>query len=200
MDTLETLLERSSSHHDHLCPRQILGVRVGLAGMQALGFDGPPPKKRLLTILETDGCFADGVIEATACTVGHRTLRIEDYGKVAVTFVDTQTGKAVRVTPALDSREKASLFASDEPKHYTAQMKAYQTMRDEDLLHLQSVRLKVPIEQIVSRPGTRPNCEMCGEEIINEREVVQAGKTLCRSCAGFGYYTEISPAELNEPA
>lgn len=193
METLETLLQRCSSHHDHLCPRQILGVRVGLAGMAALGFDGPPPKKRLLTIVETDGCFADGVIEATECTVGHRTLRIEDYGKVAVTFVDKETGKAVRVIPSLDSRQKAQQFASDEPKHYMAQMKAYQSMPDEELLTIQPVRLKVPVEQIVSRPGTRPNCSVCGEEIINEREIVQEGKILCRSCAGYGYYTEIRP-------
>lgn len=168
--------------------------------MAALAFNGPPPKKRLLTILETDGCFADGVIEATACTVGHRTLRIEDYGKVAATFVDTETGNAVRVIPALDSREKANRYASDEAKHYMAQMKAYQTMPDEELLTIQPVRLNVPVEQIVSRHGPRNNCAKCGEEIINEREVVQAGYVLCRSCAGQGYYMELDPVKLNEPA
>jgi formylmethanofuran dehydrogenase subunit E len=45
----------------------------------------------LLTILETDGCAADGVSAATGCWVGRRTLRVEDFGKVAATFVDTQT-------------------------------------------------------------------------------------------------------------
>lgn len=196
MNTLETLLQRCSSHHDHLCPRQILGVRLGLAGMAALGFDGPPPKKRLLSILETDGCFADGVIEATGCTVGHRTLRIEDYGKVAVTFVDAQTGKAVRVIPAPDSREKANLYAPHESKHYLAQMQAYQTMPDKELLCVRPVELNVPVAQIVSRPGPRKNCAACGEEIINEREIVQAGKILCRTCAGLGYYRELPPTNL----
>ncbi len=84
------LLDKSMQDHDHLCPRQILGVRIGLAGMKALGFTEPPTKKQLLVISETDGCFVDGVIAATNCTVGHRTLRVEDYGKVAVTFVDVQ--------------------------------------------------------------------------------------------------------------
>ncbi|MCB9722404.1 MAG: formylmethanofuran dehydrogenase subunit E family protein, partial [Candidatus Omnitrophica bacterium] len=94
---IQPLLEKSVREHSHLCPRQILGVRIGIAGMNALGFDEPPAKKQLLVISETDGCFVDGIIAATDCTVGHRTLRVEDYGKVAATFVDAKTGRAVRV-------------------------------------------------------------------------------------------------------
>jgi formylmethanofuran dehydrogenase subunit E len=94
---IQPLLEKSSRDHSHLCPRQILGVRMGLCGMKALGFDAPPDKTHLLIITETDGCFADGLSAATNCTVGHRTLRVEDYGKAAATFVDTRTGLAVRV-------------------------------------------------------------------------------------------------------
>ncbi len=101
MKQLQALLERSSRNHDHLCPRQILGVRIGLAGLKSLGFSKPPVDKRLLVILETDGCFADGVIAATGCTVGHRTLRVEDYGKAAAVFVDTETSRAFRLAPAL---------------------------------------------------------------------------------------------------
>ena len=174
--------------HDHLCPRQILGVRIGMAGMKVLGFDEPPTKKRLLTISEMDGCFVDGVIVATGCTVGHRTLRIEDYGKVAVTFVDTQTRRAVRIAPALDVREKACIYAPDESSHYFAQLQAYQIMPNEELLTVQEVTLTTPVDELVSRPGIRVNCDVCGEEIINERELVQDGSTLCCACAGNGYY------------
>lgn len=193
MDKLQTLLETCSKRHDHLCPRQILGVRVGLAGLAALGFDEPPPKKRLLAILETDGCFADGVIEATACTVGHRRLRIEDYGKTAATIVDTRSGRAVRVTPALDVRKLAAAFVPHESRHYFAQMEAYQTMPDEQLLTVREVELLIDVDQIISRPGVRTECSRCGEEIINEREVLAEGKTVCRSCAGSSYY-RLAPA------
>ena len=185
---IQSLLERSMQDHDHLCPRQILGVRIGMAGMKALGFSEPPQNKRLLIISETDGCFVDGVIAATGCTVGHRTLRVEDYGKVAVTFVDTKTGQAVRVAPRLDIRERAVAFAPEEPRHYFAQMQAYQTMPDEEMLTTQDVRLHMPMEQIISRPGMRVNCDICGEEIMNEREVNRNGLTICRSCFGDGYY------------
>ena len=193
---ISPLLEKSMQDHDHLCPRQILGVRIGLAGMKALGFDEPPTKKRLLVITETDGCFVDGLIAATDCTVGHRTLRVEDYGKVAATFVDVKTGRTVRVAPALDVRERAYAYAPDEPRHYFAQMQAYQVMPDEEMFAIQEVVLNASVQEIVSRPGVRVNCDVCGEEIMNEREVKQEGLTLCRACAHGGYYQSIQNSIL----
>ena len=193
------LLEKSMQDHDHLCPRQILGVRIGLAGMRALGFAEPPRKKQLLVITETDGCFVDGVIAATDCTVGHRTLRVEDSGKIAATFVDTKTGRAVRVAPALDVRKKAYTCATDEPRHYFAQMQAYQIMPDDEMLTVREVALNTSIGQIISRAGVRVNCEVCGEEIINEREIIRDGLTMCRSCAGEAYYTSFPQPALNVP-
>ena len=191
---IQPLLEKSVREHSHLCPRQILGVRIGVAGMNALGFDEPPAKKQLLVISETDGCFVDGVIAATDCTVGHRTLRVEDYGKVAATFVDAKTGRAVRVAPRLDVRQQACVHAPSEPRHYFAQMQAYQVMPDEEMLVIQEVALSVPVEQIISRPGLRVNCDVCGEEIMNEREIMRDGLTICKSCAGHGYYRTVLAA------
>jgi formylmethanofuran dehydrogenase subunit E len=156
--------------------------------MKSLGFDAPPPKKRLLVIVESDGCFADGITAATDCTVGHRTLRVEDYGKIAATFVDTVSGRAIRIAPALDIRQKAHAYAPGEPRRYFAQMQAYQIMPDEEMFTVVEVQLKTSIEAIISRPGVRVNCDVCGEEIINEREIKQNGLTLCRACAGDAYY------------
>jgi formylmethanofuran dehydrogenase subunit E len=188
MKSFPALLRESSQHHSHLCPRQILGVRIGLAGMKALGLEANEGTKRLLVILETDGCFADGVIAATNCTVGHRTLRVEDYGKAAATFVDTGTGRAMRVAPTLDIRQQACACCPEEPRHYFAQMQAYQVMPDEQMVTVTEVHLAIPIAKIVSRPGVRVDCASCGEEIMNEREVMLEGEPLCRACAGGSYY------------
>ena len=157
---IQHLLEKSSQHHSHLCPRQILGVRIGLAGMNALGLEANEGTKRLLVILETDGCFADGVIAATNCTVGHRTLRVEDYGKVAATFVDTKTGKTLRVAPALDIRQRACACCPGESRHYFAQMEAYQVLPNEQLLMITDVQLELRVEKIVSHPGIRVDCAL----------------------------------------
>jgi formylmethanofuran dehydrogenase subunit E len=197
---IQPLLEKSSRDHSHLCPRQILGVRLGLAGMKALGFNEPPDKKQLFIITETDGCFADGLSAATNCTVGHRTLRIEDYGKAAATFVNTQTGHAVRVAPVLDIRQRACTFAPNEPRHYFAQMQSYRIMPDDDMFTITEVQLAISIEAILSRPGIRVDCDVCGEEIMNEREVKQNGLTMCRACAGRSYYQLPVSIEIFEKA
>lgn len=187
---IQYLLNLSSSRHDHLCPRQVLGVRTGLLAIKHFGLTvAENPKKQLLAILESDGCFADGVEVATGCTIGHRTLRVEDYGKIAATFVDTSTGVAIRITPRLNVRQRAIDCITSEARRYFAQLQAYQILPDEELLSLQEVHLKTSLDKLISKPGVRINCDICGEEIINERQVQDEGLTLCRSCAGNGYYS-----------
>lgn len=193
MSALQSILHLSASRHSHLCPRQILGVRMGMFAGEILELDLPQTKKRLLTILETDGCFADGVETATGCSVGHRTLRVEDYGKIAAVFVDTKTGRAIRLAPRLDVRERARLYAPEETRHYFAQLEGYQIMPADELFTIQEVSLTTPIESLVSRAGVRVNCALCGEEIINEREIIRDGQALCQACAAPAYYHPIHP-------
>lgn len=190
MTLLDELLHQSAELHKHLCPRQVLGARIGLAGTAVLGLSAWRKDKRLLIIVETDGCFADGVAVATGCTMGHRTLRLMDYGKIGATFIDVKTETAVRITPQLDIREKAYRYAPDEKKHYYAQLIGYQHMPDDSLLTIRAVRLSEPVARIVSRAGVRVNCAGCGEEIINEREVIQAGRPFCVACTDASYYSQ----------
>ncbi|MFO7664026.1 MAG: FmdE family protein [Chloroflexota bacterium] len=197
MTDLTAMLDISSARHRHLCPRQVLGVRIGLAGASALGLETYRTDKRLLVILETDGCFADGIEAATGCTVGHRTLRVADYGKIAATFVDTRTETAVRVAPQLDIRVQSRCFAPEESKQYFAQLVGYQRMPVEQLLTVQTVTLTTSARWLVSRAGVRVNCSMCGEEIINECEVIQDGQILCQACAGPAYYAAESLVPFN---
>ncbi len=192
---LEALLAESAERHRHLCPRQVLGIRMGLYGLRLLGFvdENYAPKflntrKQLLTIMEMDGCGADGVSVATNCWVGRRTLRVEDYGKMAATFVRVATGEAVRISPSPQARQLAAISEPDAPSRWHAYLKAYKKMPDEELLVARHVALKRPIESIISRAGVRAICEDCGEEIMNEREVAVNGRILCLSCAGEGGY------------
>ena len=192
---LRPLLEASAARHKHLCPRQVLGVRMGLYGLLALGLidETHPPfdnkNKRLLTIVEMDGCGADGISVATDCQVGRRTLRVLDYGKMAATIIDTQTEEAMRVWPRLDIRQIARQSMPDARSRWHAYLEAYQLIPNEELLHIQPVELTQSLAEILSRPNLRTQCDQCGEEIMNEREVVANGRTLCQSCAGNGYYS-----------
>ncbi|MBK8047439.1 MAG: TraR/DksA C4-type zinc finger protein [Anaerolineales bacterium] len=185
---LDELLARSAALHHHLCPRQVLGVQMGRYAAELLGLDLPQTDKRLLTIVETDGCFADGVAVAAGCWVGRRTLRVEDYGKVAATFVDTQTEHGVRISPRPDSRQQALVYAPSAPSTWEAMLHGYQRMPLAELFTVERVALMIPVATIISLPGLRTICDRCGEEIMNGREINGSGQTLCRACAFQPYY------------
>jgi formylmethanofuran dehydrogenase subunit E len=188
LPSLQELLQATAARHDHLCPRQVLGVRMGLFAAQTLRLDLPRTDKRLLTMVETDGCFADGIAVATGCWPGRRTLRIEDYGKVAATFVDTHTGRAVRLAPRSAARDLAARYAPEATNGWEAYLLGYQRMPDDELLAVQAVQLIASLQSIISTPEARTICAICGEEIFNEREVMREGKVMCKSCAGERYY------------
>lgn len=188
MHQLDERLQASAALHDHLCPRQVLGVRMGILAGQLLGITLPQHAKRILTIVETDGCLTDGIAVATNCWVGRRTMRVEDYGKVAATFIDTSTGESLRIVPNREARHSIRLYAPDAPDRWHAYLQGYQCMPAEELFVAQHVELCLPIEQIISQPHLRAICEQCNEEIMNGREVAHMGKIMCRSCAGEGYY------------
>jgi formylmethanofuran dehydrogenase subunit E len=195
MPDLKSLLDASAARHAHLCPRQVLGVRIGIRAGRELGLILPQSDKRLFAFVETDGCAADGIAVATGCQFGRRTLRLMDFGKVAATFVDTKTGRAIRIYPRADARQAAAVYAPETCDDWHAQLIGYQRMPDVALLHVQPVRLRLSLDRLISRPGLRAICQACGEEIMNERQVQLEGQTLCRACAGQAYYTAEPVAE-----
>jgi len=189
MQDLQTLLNLSArQHHDHLCPRQVLGVRLGMYAADLLGLDLPQDDKRLFVFVETDGCLIDGIAVATGCTVGRRTLRVIDYGKTAATFIDTLTERAIRITPSRESRARAHDYAPNASNRWHAQLAAYQVMPNNELLTAQHVTLTVSLQRIISQHGLRVVCEQCGEDVINERYVMVESKLLCQACAHGAYY------------
>ena len=161
---------------------------MGILAGEVLGLDLPRTDKRLLTIVETDGCATDGIAVVTHCSVGRRTMRVEDCGKVAATFVDTDTGQAVRLVPRSNVRQHAYVYAPAARSKWEAQLLGYQSMPASDLLDVQAVHLTTPLEQILGRPGMKAICDTCGEEIMNGRETIQNSETLCRTCSGQSYY------------
>jgi len=188
LEEVRTLLARAAAGHRHACPRQVLGVRMALAGAELLGLALPAPEGGLLSILETDGCFVSGVEAATGTEVRHRTLRVVDYGRLALTLADTATGRAVRLAPREGCRERAARVAPAGVSRYAAMLEGYQRLDTAELLTWQEVVLDPPAARLVSRPHVRARCDACGEEVVNERETRREGRTLCPACADGAYY------------
>lgn len=190
------LLQASSEHHQHVCPRQVIGVRMGLYAGQLLGLEVPQAdEKRLFTFIETDGCTLDGVVASTGCAVGRRTMHIFDFGKIAATFVDRETEQAVRIFPNPEARTLCSAYAPQAADRWHAYVYAYQKMPIEKLIIVQPVQLTVSMQAIISHKGARAVCDRCGEEVFNDREIILDGRVLCRACAGQSYYVAIQPPQ-----
>ena len=198
MKNLQDLLDQTAARHHHLCPRQVLGVRIGMLAGKVLSLDLPQTEKRLFVFSECDGCGCGGISVATGCWVDRRTLRVMDYGKLAATFVDTRSGQSIRIWPTAESRERAVQNGTDDLDRWHKQLQAYQVLPDEALFNIQSVKLTVSLEKIISQPGLRVICDRCGEEITNQREICRAGEILCRPCAGDRYYAPIT-LQLTQP-
>jgi formylmethanofuran dehydrogenase subunit E len=165
---------------------------MGLLAGEVFNLDLPQVDKRLFAFVECDGCGMGGIEIATGCRVDRRTLRVMDYGKLAATFVDTQTGVSVRIKTHPACRSTAEQYAPHSIDAWHRQLKAYQIMPNEALFITQPVILHVSMEKIIGQPGLRANCDLCGEEITNQREVLVDGQVLCRACAGESYYDYFS--------
>jgi formylmethanofuran dehydrogenase subunit E len=157
-----------------------------------LALEVPRRDKRLLVMVETDGCFADGLSVVTGCWVGRRTLRVVDYGRVAATVVDTVTDRAVRLRPDPRARQAALDWAPDSKDRWHAQLLGYQIMPTSELLQVTRVTLASRLTQSVATPSVRVTCTMCGEDILYSREIRASDGPICRACVDYPYYTAIS--------
>ena len=190
MKSFDEYLHDAEQAHGHLCAGQVLGVRMAMLGLQKLGIDDPQgaDRKRLVTFVEIDRCATDAVAVVTDCRLGKRALKFRDWGKMAATFVDVNSGRAVRVAAKESSKALAHQMHPEIGNKNQQQMLAYREMADDELFTTQWVRVDLPPEEFPGYKSERIVCDACGEGINFRREVHRAGKVLCRSCAGDSYY------------
>jgi formylmethanofuran dehydrogenase subunit E len=189
--SLDEYLDLAVVAHGHLCAGQVLGVRLALLGLRELGIDDPvAERKRIVTYVEIDRCVTDAVALVANCRLGKRALKFRDWGKVAATFVDMQTGRAIRIAAKESSKQAAREMFPKMPKE-AGQQKAYAQLSDEVLFSKKWVKVEVQPEDLPGFKGPRVVCAECGEGINFKREVLQDGRTLCRSCAGEKYFVPL---------
>ncbi len=188
MKSLAEYLIEAERNHGHMCPGQVLGVRMAMLGCHLIGIEEPKVGKRLIVFVEIDRCAADAINTVTGCRLGRRTLKFRDFGKLAATFLNTDTSEAARVVAVESSRELAKQLFSHLTTKKEQQLEAYKTLPDEDLFLWQRVSVNLPDADKPGHPLNRVLCDRCGEGINDHREVRREGRTLCRACAGEQYY------------
>jgi len=192
MKSLDEYLLEAEQAHGHLCAGQILGVRLAMLGLEKLGIEDPrgnkEDRKRLVTFVEIDRCATDAIAVVTGCRLGKRALKFRDWGKMAATFVDVSTGKAIRIAAKESSKALARAMHPEIENKNQQQMLAYREMPEDDLFTKQWVKVELPAEEFPGYKGERIVCAECGEGINFRREIQRDGRVLCRACSGERYY------------
>lgn len=200
MRSFDELMSESSAIHGHHCAGQILGVRMAMVGCREVGIDEPKGCKKLIVYVEMDRCATDAVQAVTGCSLGKRTLKFLDYGKMAATFVNTETKKAVRVLARDDARSHAATYAPQAQSPKDAQKQAYRVMPEELLFAFSAADIEIPAREMPGYRAPRVACARCGEGINYHREVERNGSTLCIPCAQGGLLPRMTDAAESKDA
>jgi formylmethanofuran dehydrogenase subunit E len=182
MNDFEIYFRKAADYHGHACAGIALGTKMTLAAMRYLGFDPSPKNKNLMVFVEVSRCMTDAVQAISCCTLGHRTLRFIDYGKFAASFVDLESGKAVRATV------RESFDSSGPIEEVAAKISQ---MADSDLVILEDVKIDIAADDLPGHSHKKAFCQVCGERVMDGRDVTRDSQTLCRACAGVRYYIRL---------
>ena len=193
MNDFNVLLDKARDFHGEVCPGIVMGTRIAMAGMRELGMTPFERNRDLMVYVEIDRCMADAVQAVTGITMGHRTLKYKDYGKFAATFLDLSTGKAARVSAAespLNQVESGKKPESGKPDMKRI-IENLSNVPEEELLIIEEVKVDLGEHDIPGFPKYKAYCDECGDRVLDRREVIMNGRTLCKACAVGPYYQKI---------
>jgi formylmethanofuran dehydrogenase subunit E len=197
------LLEASAAAHGHLCPGQVVGVRMAILGCRLVGLDEPTRReqiKKLIVYVEMDRCTADAVAHVTGVKLGRRSLKFVDYGIMAATFLNLVSGEAFRVVSTEEARDLAAVYAPEVSGTSRQQLAAYCRMPDSVLFRVQQVRVPIKPVDLPGPTRRKTTCRRCGQVVRDGREVIHNGDDICRPCAEGAYFSnprEITWADMN---
>jgi formylmethanofuran dehydrogenase subunit E len=194
MESIDSLLKECERLHGHMCAGQLLGTRMALLGCRLLDIDDPrgADRKKLIVWVEIDRCMTDAISAVTGVRLGKRSLKYVDYGKVAATFLNTETKRAVRIVALESSRRLADERYSEIGDKRTRQFRTYSEATDDELFKTELVSLELNEFDAPGSPRSRVICSVCEEGINDGREVVDAnGDAICRGCQRGTYYSKL---------
>jgi len=173
--------------HGHICPGTAIGYRAGEIAIKKLSSPRAVDEE-FLAIVENDSCSVDAIQVVTGCTFGKGNLIFKDHGKHVYTFINRDTGEALRlslnipideVNPEFaELRKKAFIgTASDEEKEEFENQRdktSYDIldMPDDELFKIEHVKIEIPEE---ARIFQSIKCAKCGELVAEHRARVKNG-------------------------
>ena len=194
MDAFDVLLKSSTTAHGHLCPGQVVGVRMAMLGCRLIDLNDPTRRdqiKKLIVFIEMDRCTADAVAHVTGVKLGRRSLKFMDYGIMAATFVNLESHRAFRVVSTEEARDLAPYFAPEISGKHAQQLEAYKRMPENVLFRVHEVKVTLSESDMPGPTRFKVACARCGQIVRDHREVVKDGRSYCRPCADGAYFSNV---------
>jgi formylmethanofuran dehydrogenase subunit E len=201
MDSFRSLLSACVDEHGHLCPGQVIGVRMAILGCRLIGLEEPRHReqiKKLLVYVEMDRCTADAVAHVTGARLGRRSLKFVDYGISAATFINLDTRASYRVLSTEQAREMAQTYAPECESATERQTAAYRRMHDRVLFRVQRVEVKFTEFDLPGPTRRKVACSRCGQMVRDARERMVDGLPVCRPCMEEAYFTYVREVAWSE--
>src|SRR5258706_15621783 len=172
MEPINDLLQQRELTYDNVCPGSFLALRMAVLGWALVGKEDPrgADRNKLVVWVEIDRWLADAVEAVTGARLGKRNLKFLDYGKLAATFLNRETGKAVRIVALEASRRFADLRHPEIEDQYERQMQAYPEAAEEELFGVSDVEVQVRAKDLPGHPRSRMICHKCGEAVNDGSE------------------------------
>jgi len=170
---------------------------MAMLGCRLIGLEEPARRdqiKKLIVYVEVDRCTADAVAHVTGVKLGRRSLKYMDYGIMAATFLNLETGKAFRVVSTEEARDLAGVYAPEVSGKSQQQLTAYCRMPDSVLFRVQQVRVPIRPVDLPGPTQRKVACSRCGQVVRDGREVVCDGGYICRPCTENAYF--LNPKEI----
>ncbi|MGZ4864737.1 MAG: FmdE family protein [Halobacteriota archaeon] len=198
METAQEIsFQAVTEFHGHICPGTIIGYRAAQIAVREFSSKRSVDEE-LIAIVENDSCSVDAIQVVTGCTMGKGNLIFKDYGKHVYTFVDRETGEALRISlrnsvnlelmdptwsrlrrkvasgsatsnDQLDFRKRADMIAEK-----------LMNMPEADLFSVKHTKIAdVPKRARIFRSVT---CQKCGELVSEHRVRLKNGETMCIPC------------------
>lgn len=189
----EETIEKTIEFHGHSCPGLAIGIRASELALRELG---PLENINLVAVSETDMCGVDAIQAITGCTYGKGNFMHRDYGKMAFSFYDRNTGSGIRAVlkttasgneypemRALMAKDLSGQTSTEEKERLTNlradQQNRFMTLKLDDMFEISRLTAGLPRPAMVLESLT---CEGCGESVMESRTRRYDGKTFCIPC------------------
>ncbi len=187
MSDYKKLLKDAGEFHGDICGGIVMGTKLAIHGMENMDMIPGKKDKRLIVFTEIDRCISDAILSVTKTSLGKKSLKPMGYGKFAATFVNIDTGEAIRVID-IDANRKDEKSDNNNEETIDEMIERIAKTPGDELFQIQKVSVKIDPNDLPGKPMEIAKCAECGEVVMDGKHHLKGGRAYCTSCFDKSYY------------